>query len=95
MYTIMPHHKRDTLYAQINALRTQLEHAALSCPEKALTLSRELDALMNQLMLSREKQLRRHLSVSAADLHVYCASAMPRHAIKRRETVISRAQLAR
>lgn len=93
MYTIMHHHNHHALCAKIVALRTQLEHAALSCPEKALTLSRELDALMNQLMLSREKRLRRHLSVSAADLHMYCAAAASSHALNRRKTVISRAQM--
>lgn len=95
MYTIMHHHKYPALCAQIDALRTQLEHAALSCPETALTLSRELDALMNQLMLSHEKRLRRHLSVSETDLHVYYAAATPLHTIKRRENVISRAQSTR
>ena len=53
MSTVKPRRKTPSLNAQIEDLRAQLEKAAFCAPpQEVLALSRRLDALINQAMLS-------------------------------------------
>lgn len=68
------------LCAQIDQLRTQLENAVLACAiEETLALSQSLDALLNRLMLSRSRRLRRRSLCAPATPHVYCARTSAPH----------------
>ena len=68
------------LCAQIDQLRTQLENAVLTCAtEETLAISQKLDALLNRLMLSRSRRLRRRSLCTLTDPHVYCARTSAPH----------------
>ena len=74
----------ESLRTQIHLLRKQLEDAALhTSAEETLALSRRMDALLNRLMLSGGQRLRRSLSLSESDAHVYCAASAPCHTRRR------------
>lgn len=80
----MPTTDHESLRTQIRFLRKQLEDAALrASAEETLALSRRMDALLNRLMLSGEHRLRRNLSLSESDLHIYCAAPAAGHTRRR------------
>lgn len=72
MRTAAVQHKALPLCAQIDTLRASLENAALSGSfQEVLALSRELDLLINQVMLSPRRKLRTGYKLSAMDSHLY------------------------
>ena len=85
MHTAIHSNEYEALCTQIDQLRAQLEVAALSSPlEETLALSQQLDTLLNRLMLSRTRKLRRSYPLSILNRPICCAP----HALNRRPSPI-------